>query len=1060
MKKKTDKIIRFLAVLLCLALLMPMGQADAAEEEGSYEFPLPGYIWGKDVEKTDLGIKAVIRDQVSLRSTVGSSVTIQPGVSHSYGNWGSHEFHITTSAGESLGYCVQPMLTAPEGTYQVSELEHDLIKAALIIAPGGEEEMYENYGKDLYTGGDGDTYAYAHALISYLYGGSLYGLTDEMAEKVQKMASTLTQLCQNPQNPAYEIFQKYMGQYQVYIAYTGSDDLQDIVWLEKNPTGYAKLKKESADVQITGDNVCYSLAGAKYGVYKDHGCSQLAGTLTTNADGESEVISLEQGNYYVKEIEAPKGYVLDTEIYSLKVTALKATVLSVSDQPVAASAEIEFEKIDKETGSSSAQGLASLENARFLISFYDGYFDRDDLPDTATRSWILRTYAVTGSDSEEHYLARIEEQYFIDGDEFYTVGGNSVLPLGTISIEEIQAPEGYLLEGAVISVAGETKRVQGKYVTQIRQEGNQAVLCHDSMQDKQGADAAAETENRYHIADQVIRGDFELTKIDEDTQEPMEGVQFCITSRTTGESHTFTTDANGHYSSGTDYAAHSYHTNGGNVGDGLWFGITADGSEAPVDDKLGALPYDTYLLEELECDANQGKRLYSGTISITRNQYMVNLGNIENMDISIWTTAKDEDTGTHYAQADKEVTIIDAVSYTGLRKGQTYQMTGTLMNRDTGTVVKDPSGEPVIVTKEFVPKASKGEMEMELCFDASGLEGADVVVFEELYLKEKIIAEHTDINDSSQTVHFPAIHTSASDQKTGCGLSRAEEDIVIVDTVSYENLQVGKKYRVTGILMDRDTGEAVRDPSGKEICSETEFTAEAASGTVEVLFRFDGSDMEGKTLVVFETLKRGEKEYAVHKDLKDEAQTIYIPRIRTLAMEKESQEKEVIAKGTVTLTDRVEYENLIPGKRYVITGILMDKSSGQPLVIGEKTVTSKRSFIPQETSGNIEVEFTFDAEKVGEKELVVFENMSVMVPKEETESKEEDNLIEREVASHEDLEDERQTVAFHIPQEASSPSTVKTGDSTTILGCIFVSVFMLLLIMIIIRWKKHGTHSL
>lgn len=947
----------------------------------AHAFPTDGFVWGKDSERIELGIDAILTTGPMTRSAVGSAVTIRPGTSHSYGSWSTYEYNITTSSGQFLGYCAQPMLASPNGTYTVSELNHDLIKAALLIAPGGVSEMYNNYGRNIYNEADNNVYAYAHALIGYLYSGSLQGLSASMADGVKNMAAVLSQLSQNPLDPSYSVFQSYMSQYKVYIAYCGSSSVQNIVWLEKNPVGYAKLKKSSSNTGITGGNSCYSLEGAQYGVYKDNGCSQLIETLITDANGDSNTVSLDQGKYYVKEIQAPHGYVLDENVYPMQVTAAQTETLRVSDEPTKALAEIELQKIDQETGMALSQGAASLENAKFCVNFYDGYYTRDNLPEAATRTWILRTRSVKSQDGSVRYIAELDDRYKESGDEFYSVGGSRILPLGTISIEEIQAPPGYLLEGVCIQASNGTEQTEGMYVAQVLQDGEQVIV---------------RSGNEYAVADRVIRGDFELTKIDENTQRPMEGVRFKITSNTTGESHTFTTDANGHYSSRSDYAAHSYRTNGGNAGDGLWFGLTADGNNVPVDDAAGALPYDTYTVEELECDANKGKNLYSGTISVTKDNYLIDMGNIENVDVGIQTTAKDEATGTRYAMADSDVTIIDTVTYMGLRKDEEYCLVGTLMNRSTGNPIVDEEGDPVTVTKRFAPKDSDGEIEVEIFFDASGLKGTDIVVFEELYLGEKKIAEHTDMNDASQTIHFPAIFTSAADYETDCELAKADEEITIVDTVSYENLRAGRKYTVTGVLMDQETGKAALDYEGNKIEAETTFTAKSSNGTVEVVFRFKGGNLGGRTLVAFEALEHDNHEYALHKDLKDKAQTIYIPRIGTSALDADTKVHMSCADEEITIIDEVEYENLLPGREYSIKGMLINRRTGKAAVDakGEK-ITAQASFVPDKKEGSVKMVFKFDGVNLAGETLVAYEDLLYQG---------------RSIAEHKELEDEEQTI--------------------------------------------------
>ena len=97
------------------------------------------------------------------------------------------------------------------------------------------------------------------------------------------------------------------------------------------------------------------------------------------------------------------------------------------------------------------------------------------------------------------YIAALDDSYKISGDELYKgSNGVAVLPLGTISIEETKAPEGYSLEGAYLQVGGTGTKITGKYVAQITQNGNLAQL-------KGG--------NTFKVSDKIKRGDFKLTKI-------------------------------------------------------------------------------------------------------------------------------------------------------------------------------------------------------------------------------------------------------------------------------------------------------------------------------------------------------------------------------------------------------------------------------------------------------------------------------------------------------------------------------------------------------------------
>lgn len=974
-------------------------EPEEEKEEEEYRFPPKGYVWGKDSNKTDRGMTARLTGGDGIRkfrSALGSEVVIRPGTAHSYGSWGTCEFTVTTGAGQFLGYCAQPNLGTTSGTYRVSELDNDTIKAALLIAPGGVPQLYENYGKYVYNEKDQNVYAYAHALIGYLYMGSLKGLSASMAEGVRHMADVVYEFSQDPEDFSYGIFQDYFKQYKVYVAYTGSSDLQDIVWLERNPTGYAKLKKTSANRGITDGNSCYSLAGAQYGVFSDRGCSQRVAVLTTDSSGSSNTVSLDEGTYYVKEIKAAKGYALDPEVHTIQVEESQTAELKVSDEPVFAPPVFVY-KIDRETKGTASLGAASLENTQFRVNFYNGHYTKDNLPDRATRSWVIKSGTVEISGGATVRAAKRGNPVKVSGDSFYQRGEEVILPLGTLSIEEIQAPAGYQLDSRYLSASNDTGTPEAVHVARIIQNGEQGRV---------------EDGTEYRVANSVIRGDLQLTKIDKNTQRPIAGVQFRITSKTTKESHVIMTDENGHYSSSSAYAAHSHRTNGGQAGDGLWFGLNKDGGNVPVDDGAGALPYDTYTIEELRGPANEGKFLYSGSFTITRANYIVNLGNVENADIAIETTAKDEATGTHYGSAREDAVLIDRVSYIGLQKEKTYRLVGTLMNRTTGREVVNEDGAAITATKTFTPKDSNGEIEVEFTFDASGLSGNDVVVYEKLYLGDEKLAEHADMNDDSQTIHFPALRTSAVDYETGGKTAKAEEEMKIVDTVSYENLRAGRKYKITGILMDKATGRPALDDNGSKIEAETAFTARAESGTAEVVFRFPGKKLGGKTLVAFETLEKDNKEYAVHHDITDEAQTIYIPKIGTAVRDQDTETHISCAKESAVLIDEVKYENLLPGREYVLRGTLVNRETKEAIKdAGGNTVLAQTAFTPSKKNGSEEVSFRFDAGALGGETVVVFEELL---------------CGGKLIAEHKEVKDEDQTIYFPaLETEASDQETGK-----------------------------------
>nr|WP_303182452.1 VaFE repeat-containing surface-anchored protein [Lachnoclostridium phocaeense] len=860
---------------------------------------------------------------------------IVEGEQINYGGWFTHRF---TADGQTA-YCAEPNVNSPgTGTLTAYEIDNNpLLRTAILCAPGGPLDGKIDgfpHGSIYYDENpsvvDGNRYQNAHAAIAYIYTGDLTGLSSSYSQGIRNMVQLVQNVANNTGNgygSGYGVDD--LSKYTCYIAING---LQDIVWCEESPTGFAQLQKSSANTSITDGNGCYTLEGAQYGVYSDSACANQVATLTTDAAGNSNTVELDAGTYYVKETKAPTGYATDGNTYTINVQSNQTSVLKVSDQPTNDPAAIEIIKIDQETGDMTTQGAASLAGAQFTINFYAGYYDKDTLPEEPTRTWVIETKAATYNDGSIHYITGLANEYKVSGDEFYYVGNNNpVLPLGTVTIEETKAPNGYNLDGAYLQADGSEEIIEGVYVAQIRQQGDMARL--------QGG-------NEYSMSDRVIRGDFEFTKKDEENKEAMANIPFEITSNTTGETHKIMTDENGYYSSASSFNPHTQDTNGGKATSGLWFGLNADGENVEVNDEYGALPYDTYTIEELECEANADKNLFKGTLTVSREGFTIDMGTIENPDLFIQTTAKDEESGNHYSLADEEVTIIDEVSYVGLDRGEEYRLVGTIMNKGTNSAVLDKDGNPITSEITFTPKTAEGTEEVEFTFDATDLAGTDVVVFEDLYLGSELVTSHRDINDDGQTIHFPEIGTKAIDSETETNVTKADKEIVLKDTVEYHNLPIGKKFVLEGTLMDKETGEPIKDANGDLVTAETTFTPETSDGIVEVEFKFDGSNLAGQTIVVFEELSRGDKTYAVHTDINSEEQTSYIPKIGTMALDDETGIQNSYADGQITIVDTVEYENLIPGKTYIMTGELIDKATGEVVEARIGTIQDAVTEIP------------------------------------------------------------------------------------------------------------------
>lgn len=297
-------------------------------------------------------------------------------------------------------------------------------------------------------------------------------------------------------------YQHVGGKVRVYRAFTGS----------------LELIKSSANQTITNGNGCYSLKGAVYGLYQNG--AEIA-RKTTDEKGYAKFENVTAGNYDLKEITPPKGYALDKTVYPVTINSSQTTRVDVKDYPQSDPVAILLGKIDRDTTQNMPQGSASLEGAEFTIKYYAVHSDKDPAESgkKPVRTWVMKT--------DERGFTRLGEKYKVSGDEFFKLKGVVTLPLGTITIQETKAPEGYLLNEKV-------------FVRQITPTGSGEQV---------------ETYNMPTIKEEVIRGDIQLVKYGEnndepgdsgaDIKKPLKDIKFHLTSKTNGDVYTIITDENG-----------------------------------------------------------------------------------------------------------------------------------------------------------------------------------------------------------------------------------------------------------------------------------------------------------------------------------------------------------------------------------------------------------------------------------------------------------------------------------------------------------------------------------
>ncbi|EPE2019786.1 VaFE repeat-containing surface-anchored protein [Enterococcus hirae] len=242
------------------------------------------------------------------------------------------------------------------------------------------------------------------------------------------------------------------------------------------------------------------------------------------------------------------------------------------------------------------------------------------------------------------------------------------------------------------------------------------------------------------------------------------------------------------------------------------------------------------------------------------------------------------------------------------------------------------------------------------------------------------------------------IGTTATDKADNDKVLAPDTTATVVDEVSYQNLIVGKEYTVTGKVMDKETGKPLVI-NGKEVTASGKITAKTPNGKQDVEFTFNTAGLDGKKLVVFESMSTDNKEVATHADINDEGQTVEVdkktPKIGTTATDKADKDKTLATDQKVTVVDEVSYTGLIAGKEYTVTGTLIDKETGKPLMIDGKEVTKSAKFTAKTANGKQNVEFTFDTAGLDDKELVVFENLYFGT---------------KVIATHADINDKGQTV--------------------------------------------------
>lgn len=805
------------------------------------------------------GIVAIVKfvkEQANAVTGNGANVTITAGSEIAYGDWQTHIYSVTNSAGDTFtGFCADPKKHTTTGTYKAvvssDSLANNKIKLALYAYRGdknGNNTAATNLMNSLFqnSGYTNDKYVYIHAIIGYIHSGDTTGLDSQQITFVQEASRKLgTEI--SDETDVWVMAKDW----RLYEIDKQGNDIQNIMWIENNRQ-YANIAVVKCDTINTN---CVPSGAANFGNVE----------FTLVYVGSSRVYDNNRKMFF------SAGQVVATE-------------------------------------TTDASGTAVFSN----------------------------------------------------------------LPLGDYVVSETS------MNNPSLEFSG----------------GEQPVQLTDGN-----------TTKSLTFKNQIVRGDVKFMKVDEEGRS-MAHIPFRITSETTGESHIVVSNYAGIVNTATSHIPHSENTNGydsiadvSNIsfqGYGTWFGREGTtGATAPVNNDVGALPYDTYTIQELSCVNNQDCQNIGSQVkrfTIDGNGAVVDLGNWVNncSDYSLETVAIDATDGDKAISPISGVRIKDTVSYK-VKKEVPYTIVSNLMDKTTMQPVMH-NGQAVS-TYVVIPQSNneQGTVEMFFDFDATELVGRTLVVFS--YLFEDGVAaplvSHEDWDNLNQSVVVPSISTEATNAEGATKQIEAAPNQTIADRVNY-CLLPGRQYKFIATLVDTNHENILIN--GASVTAEKTINIDANNPSCnheDITLTFDASSLAGRSVMVSQTIidtATNTQVGATHYDPGDGSQIVtisdeepphvdppYQVSIGTTAVDNADGDKFIKADSNAKIKDTIEY--CIEGNTsYTISGVLMDKSTREPVMYNGNRVTTSTN-VSRSTDGcdTTDVVFTFDATDYAGKDLTVFE---------------------------------------------------------------------------------------
>lgn len=645
----------------------------------------------------------------------------------------------------------------------------------------------------------------------------------------------------------FEIKNKYINEisYEVIVADPSEARYQSVAGLVTKrvpagevsipfeaPRGSISIQKISKLEELALNNDCYLLEGAEFSIYKTFTDAEknknIVKKIKTDDYGSARAQDLIIGDYYVKETKAPKGYCIDEQIYTVEINGeIEAEMLRILEMPYVLRACPILYKKDGDN--------APIGGAKFLVKYFDVPEDVSEDPEALgyvpKRQWCLET----NSDG----ICMLEEEFLCNGDSLYKMDGESILPCGVITIQEIETPKEYVLDDTV-------------YVRNIRLNPDEELVLYN-----------APTMKNYEVKGKI--GIYKKGKkqvyIDDKPQSVenyLSNIEFKI------------------------YAAEDIYSNNHILKYKKDAYVTSVKTDRYGYAETGELPVGKYRISETASNANAHFVLMSDDEVEISHEKSERNGDVlyesitfvnEPIIPAISTNAYDLDTKSQMAAIGDSVTIIDRVSYNNLVVGAQYSLVGSLYDAEKKEPIKDADGNRIESSITFTAKKSNGYEEVSFEALYEDLKDKKTVVFEELYEDGDIVAIHKDYEDKNQKIYFASMTTELIDKTSNKHNVNVEDEIKLVDTIYYSNLVEGS-YDVKSALVVKETGELVFFGAEEFQYIETSFDTYTGNGEHSVAFEIDAKKYADKTLVCYEYVYKDGVLIGSHEDIEDSLQSV------------------------------------------------------------------------------------------------------------------------------------------------------------------------------------------